>query len=110
MGKSPSTAALTYPSFGELHIHHDDLDTDNWSISHPDRAGFGFLLSVCADSLKSPAGFANQPDQVFFYVCVLLSGLVLKWSAEIGEDTNRRDDLHRFVDELSKIGLYERIS
>ena len=80
------------------------------SISHPDRAGFGLLLSTCAASSKSPKGFANQPDEVLHAIGLRLLYLITDWRDQIEEDSSLRNDFHRFIEEFSAIGLYEQFA
>jgi hypothetical protein len=80
---------------------------DTRTISHPDRAGFGLLLSTCATSSRSPAGFANQPDGVLFFICLRLLLLISDWKTQIEEDRSLKDNFHQFIDEFSSILSYE---
>ncbi|KAF9515625.1 hypothetical protein BS47DRAFT_773947 [Hydnum rufescens UP504] len=79
-------------------------------LRHPDRAGFGLLLTTCAASSTSPAGFANQPDGVLFFVCLRLLLLISDWRTQIEEDSSLRDDFYRFIDEFSSIPSHRTLA
>ncbi|KAF9515629.1 hypothetical protein BS47DRAFT_773894 [Hydnum rufescens UP504] len=72
-------------------------------LRHPDRAGFGLLLSTCATSSTSPRSFANQPDDVLSLICLRLEFLISDWKTQIEEDSDLRDEFHKFIDEFSSI-------
>ncbi|KAF9515620.1 hypothetical protein BS47DRAFT_1341786 [Hydnum rufescens UP504] len=78
-------------------------------LRHPDRAGFGLLLSTCATSSKSPAGFANQPDDVLLLICFRFQLLISDWKTQIEEDPTLKDDFQRFIHEVSSIPSHRRL-
>jgi hypothetical protein len=103
-GRSRSPPGPMHASFGESRTSAITTTTaDYLSTSRPERAGFSLLRRTCAAS--SMGGFANQPDDVLFDICVILAQFVIHWSAQIREDPDLRDNFHHFIDELSGIGL-----